>query len=128
MFYSPVERDAAPGMGANAFGPAQSVLNVIEIAVNLLYLFLAVGMEAPSASVVGLVVNTATFAKTLLYFVMVYVYQAHFGIAVVPSAALASPEDIKTFVGLWLIPNGIWLVVPFAACVTLGKQLAANNR
>ena len=57
----------------------------------------------------------------VLYFAMA----ANEDWATVPSAALKTPEDIKTFVLLFLIPNGIWIVVPALVCWTLGKQLAA---
>jgi hypothetical protein len=91
---------------------------------QLLYLVLVHLFSSPSASAVGLVVATSTFIKTVLYFLMSYFE----GIThIVPSAALATREDVNTFVTLWLIPNGIWVIVPFAVIVALARKLSTAN-
>ncbi len=85
---------------------------------------MAQGMESPSASVVGLIVASATLFKTVLYFVVVGAYG---WVKVVPSSALATPAQVQTFVLQWLIPNGIWILVPALVCIKLGSDLAAGN-
>jgi hypothetical protein len=81
-------------------------------------------MEAPSASVVGLFAATATWWKTVLYFVMV---QQTGWAKVVPSSACATAAATSDFVLYFLRPNGVWLVAPLLVVLTLAKQLATSN-
>jgi hypothetical protein len=74
--------------------------------------------------VVGLVAATCTWWKTVLYFVMVTVYGWH---KIVPSSAMLSAKMTQDFLLLFLIPNGIWLVVPLIVMITLGQQLTRAN-
>jgi hypothetical protein len=98
MFYASDADFARVVGGANAFGPAQTALNVAEIAAQLVYLYLALLAQSPAAAVVGLCVSMATLSKTVLYFVMVYYY----GI----ERMLVGTTSQRIL--LFLIPNGIW--------------------
>jgi len=149
MFYASDADYARVVGGTNAFGPAQTALNVVEIAVQLVYLYLALLAQSPAAAVVGLCVSMATLSKTVLYFVMVYFYGVERMLVGTTSQRIL----------LFLIPNGIWsacgarrapagtscflslpphpartlqtpthtpaVVVPALVVVTLGSQLTA---
>lgn len=98
MFYSSDEVYARQVGGFNAFGPSQTVMNIVEIAVQLVYLWLVFVAASPLAAVVGLCVSVATFSKTVLYFIMLYFHGYE--------KMLVGTNFQR--VTLFLIPNGIW--------------------
>jgi len=123
-FYGSDEAFAAAGLGPNAFGVVQSQMNLVELVLNGAFLALAARGDA-RARAVGLVVSTMTAAKTVTYFAMCNAY----GWArVVPSAALATAADVDTFVRLFLLPNGVWIVVPTLVAAALAGQLSEAVR
>lgn len=104
MFYSSDEVYARQVGGFNAFGPSQTVMNIVEIAVQLVYLWLVFVAASPLAAVVGLCVSVATFSKTVLYFIMLYFHGYE--------KMLVGTNFQR--VTLFLIPNGIWSECFFA--------------
>ena len=98
MFYAPDEVFTTAVGGYNAFGPSQTALNLVEIAAQLVYLYLVLRLQSPAAAVVGLCVSVATCAKTVLYFVMIYFYGVE--------KMLVGTTSQRVL--LFLIPNGIW--------------------
>ena len=98
MFYAKDEVFASVVGGHNAFGPSQTAMNVAEVAVQLVFLYLALRAKSSYASVVGLCVSVATFSKTVLYFVMLYNYGWQ-------KMLVGTTQDR---ILLFLIPNGIW--------------------
>jgi hypothetical protein len=97
MFYATDADFAANVGGKNAFGPAQSVMNLVEIGFQLWYLYL-VALESTLSNVVGLCVSVATWSKTVLYFVMLYFYG-------LDTMLKGTPWQNFT---LFLLPNGVW--------------------
>ena len=59
------------------------------------------------------VVATMTFAKTVLYFLM--------STPVCGGQDFVNYSDLKKLVILYIIPNGIWIVVPFLCMIATGK-------
>ena len=138
---------------------SQSVLNCVEVAINLLALSLLSARRFREASVTALVVCAMTCSKTVLYHTM----ELSCGLCpllqpLVPSqptrtrlppgpahpsgrrllkrgsvAPLTCPagntghNDWPTLIFLYLIPNGIWIWVPLAACFQLGSALAHDK-
>lgn len=116
-----------------AFGEAQSWLNVVEVAMNFLYLFFVHATESPSAVTVGLIVSVATLSKTVLYFMMVSLIGWN---EVVPTSKCLGPllgggpyaeDQCFDFFATFLIPNGVWIVVPFLVVCALGMHLSTAN-
>jgi len=81
----------------------------------------------PGATVVALIVSVSTFVKTCLYFMIMLNGTPT---DTVPSFACLSTWDMdqcKTFLLSYLIPNGVWIVVPLLVIYTLASQLARAN-
>lgn len=94
----------------------QSSFNVVEIVLQLVYLALARAGSSFS-TITGFTVSLMTFYKTVLYFAIAY----NGNWATVPSVAAG---DWSTLFWLYILPNGIWIVVPFLVCLNLGTKLA----
>ena len=65
------------------------------------------------AVITGLVVNSMTASKTVLYFVCEamsgFKYTKH--------------NELSKLISLYVIPNVIWVIMPVLACVSLGNAL-----
>lgn len=107
----------------DAFGKSQSAVNVLETILNFIGLYLYT-LDQNSKSqqrrglVVLLVALSATCAKTILYAFYDYFH--------VPSNTAHNkwPEYIM----LYLIPNGLWIVVPALCIIHIGSKLVAPGR
>jgi hypothetical protein len=69
LFYGSDAAFAKAGLGINAFGPTQSVMNVVEIIMGIVFLYLA-SIQHGAARPLGLVTATMTCSKTIIYFVV----------------------------------------------------------
>lgn len=104
----------------DAFNKAQSTVNIIEVSLNAMGLYLY-GLDQHSKSqqrrglVVLLVALSATVCKTVVYAFYDYYH--------VPSNT--AHNDWFTYVTLYLIPNGLWVVVPTMCIVHIGSKLVA---
>ena len=98
MFYASDEVYARNVGGYNAFGPSQTAMNIVEIGLQLVYLWLVFVSASPLASVVGLCVSVATCSKTILYFVMIYF---------IGYEKMLVGTNFQRFT-LFLLPNGTW--------------------
>ena len=123
MFYASDAAFHAAGLGVNAFGPSQSIMNLVEIALNVAFLALVRSNDS-RARVIGIVAATMTASKTVLYFVMASVLG---WTRVVPLSAMRSASEAFDFARLFLIPNGLWIVVPSLIVLTLGAQVAKKS-
>ncbi|KJA22547.1 hypothetical protein HYPSUDRAFT_40935 [Hypholoma sublateritium FD-334 SS-4] len=100
----------------DGFTNAQSLLNVIETLMNLAYLYLAHVVKWPPATIVGFAAAVMTLSKTVLYWAQEY----YCGYCAVGHN---SAWDLVT---LWIIPNGLWIVVPTFIMIQLGKDLVES--
>ncbi|KAI9509906.1 hypothetical protein F5148DRAFT_1275021 [Russula earlei] len=100
----------------NGFTNAQAFLNLIETALNLFYLYLAHVAEYPSASVVGFASAVMTLSKTVLYWLQEYYC----------NLCDIGHNDLKTLVVYWIIPNGLWIVIPTLIVYKLGKDITSS--
>ena len=73
-----------------------AVLNLIETALNVFYVYLAHVVKYPAASVVGFASATMTLSKTVLYWLQEYYC----------NLCDIGHNDLKTLVVYWIIPNG----------------------
>lgn len=104
----------------DAFGKGQSAVNLIEVTLNAIGLYLySQDQHTKSQQRRGLVVLlvslSATCAKTILYAFYDYFH--------VPSNT--AHNDWLTYVTLYIIPNYLWIVVPALCIVHIGSKLVA---
>jgi hypothetical protein len=103
------------GMG---FTGAQGMLNAIETAMYLVYLWLhfrseGTGRTGATAVLIGFSAAVMTLSKTVLYWLQEYYGNyAHIG--------HNAPFEL---ILLWIIPNGAWLIGPTYLIWDLGKSL-----
>jgi hypothetical protein len=100
----------------SGFPNAQSILNLIETALNVFYVYLAHVVKYPAASVVGFASVAMTLSKTSLYWLQEYYC----------NLCDIGHNDLKTLVIYWIIPNGLWLVIPGLIMFRLGKDIASS--
>jgi len=97
----------------NGFTNAQSMMNVIETLLNITYLYLAHIAQWPPAAIVGFASATMTLAKTALYWLQEY-YCGYCAVG---------HNSFWDLIILWVVPNGLWLVVPAFVVFQLGRDL-----
>jgi hypothetical protein len=73
-----------------------AVMNLVEIALNIFYVYLAHVVKYPAASVVGFASAVMTLWKTVLYLLQEYYC----------NYCSTGHNDMKTLVVYWIIPNG----------------------
>ncbi|KAF4610077.1 hypothetical protein D9613_010469 [Agrocybe pediades] len=97
----------------DGFTNAQSLLNVIETFLNISYVYLAHVAQWPPATIVGFAAATMTLSKTILYWAQEY----YCGFCAI------GHNTWSDLFFLWIIPNGLWIVVPTFIVIRLGKDL-----
>ncbi|KAH7890236.1 hypothetical protein F5I97DRAFT_625 [Phlebopus sp. FC_14] len=100
----------------DGFTNAQSLLNIIETSLNLAYVYLAHVCHWPPAPVIGFAAATMTLSKTVLYWAQEYYC----------GGCAIGHNGWKDLVLLWVIPNGLWIVVPSFIVYRLGRDLAST--
>ncbi|KII84018.1 hypothetical protein PLICRDRAFT_58149 [Plicaturopsis crispa FD-325 SS-3] len=100
----------------SGFTNAQSFMNIVETLLNLAYLYTAHVSAWPPAPLIGFAAATMTLSKTVLYWLQEYYC----------GGCSVGHNDAYTLVVYWIIPNGLWLVVPSLILVQLWKDLAAS--
>lgn len=63
-------------------------------------------------------VSTMTFAKTVLYFLL--------STSLCGEEHYISQNDWKTMILVYIIPNGIWIIVPFLCMVATGHKMLVS--
>ncbi|BGP45322.1 hypothetical protein JCM10450v2_001140 [Rhodotorula kratochvilovae] len=99
------------------FTSAQALMNIVESALNVLYLFLA-GRGSPVAVLVGFTATVMTAAKTVLYWLRDQ--QAGWD--------ATGHNSTRDFWVLFAIPNGAWIVVPMILSIVFYRQIARSLR
>ncbi len=112
-----VQVDKLYGNLESSFVWSQSVMNIVEIGFNLYALVLRASGNQRKGAAVALFVSACTFSKTLLYHIM----------EVSCNFCNTKQNDVRTLVALYLIPNGIWILVPGICCYILGTRLIARG-
>ncbi|KAF6752853.1 hypothetical protein DFP72DRAFT_903798 [Ephemerocybe angulata] len=102
----------------DGFTNAQSLMNVLETLGNIAYLYLAHVALSPVAPLVGFTSAALTLAKTILYWAQEY----YCGYC---SLGHNSLKDIAVF---WILPNGLWIVIPTLITLKLGSDIAGVLR
>ncbi|KAJ7705590.1 hypothetical protein B0H17DRAFT_1038372 [Mycena rosella] len=100
----------------DGFTNAQSLLNVVETLMNIVYLYTAHVAAWPPAPLVGFAAATMTLSKTVLYWAQEYYC----------NYCAVGHNTLSDLITYWIVPNGLWLLVPSLIIVQLGKDLAAD--
>ncbi|KZW00855.1 hypothetical protein EXIGLDRAFT_603719 [Exidia glandulosa HHB12029] len=100
----------------NGFTSAQSAMNLIETFLNLYYVYLTHVSPSPYAPVVGISSAVMTLSKTVLYWLVEYYC----------NYCAVGHNNVVDLITLWIIPNGIWLIVPTLVIIRLGKDIARS--
>ncbi len=104
------------GTQTDAWGEAQSWLNLLEVIV--LITALSIRRSRPGTAVIlGLVVSTATFWKTVAYFAI----EICSGLE--KTHAALDRGDLAGFLFVGVLPNLFWIAIPLLAMVSLGRVL-----
>ncbi|EAU86726.1 hypothetical protein CC1G_06487 [Coprinopsis cinerea okayama7 len=101
----------------DGFTNAQSFVNMLEQIGGIAYLYLAHVAQSPAAPVVAFGTVISTLSKTVLYWAQEY----YCGFCAIGHNGV--PQLI-----LWVILNGIWIVVPAIISVQLYQDLAKSLR
>lgn len=100
----------------DAFGSAQSWGNLVEV---LAIAWVLLNRKTTRGALGALVVCTATFWKTILYFLVEICGNLNY------TKHVLDAGDTKGFLGIVIAPNAVWIVVPALAIVTLLRRLHA---
>ena len=110
----------------NPFVKAQSIMNIMECVVNYIGLYVyhiqyKRGNRRNVTERTGLVILlcsvSATLAKTLLYGIHDMYH----------TPSNTAHNNYIDWIFVYIIPNGLWIVVPAAVCVHIGSKLAHTN-
>ncbi|KAL1941661.1 hypothetical protein VTO73DRAFT_7100 [Trametes versicolor] len=102
----------------DGFTNAQSALNIVENFMNIAYLYLAHVSGSPAAPLVGFASAVMTLSKTVLYWLQEFYC----------GGCAVGHNDLKTLIVYWIIPNGLWLVVPSFIIWQLTKDITGMLR
>jgi hypothetical protein len=99
----------------DGFPNAQSLLNIGETILNLLYVYLTHVKSLPSAPVIGFAAANLTLGKTLLY-----VIQDLFC-----NRCTTGHNTLGVLLTYYILPNMCWIVFPALIVHRLGKDIAS---
>jgi len=100
----------------DGFTGAQSAMNVVETALNVVYMYIE--STSPVAPLVGFTAASLTLAKTMLYWLQEYFC----------GYCAVGHNGLFNLVVAWMIPNGAWLVAPAVIMYILGRDLVTSLR
>ncbi|EJD37893.1 hypothetical protein AURDEDRAFT_72744 [Auricularia subglabra TFB-10046 SS5] len=99
----------------DGFPSAQSFMNLVETALNLLYVYKTHVNPSPAAPIIGLSSAVMTISKTVLYWTQEY--YCNF---------CAVGHNSVGLLLLWIILNGTWLVIPTFVILRLSKDITRS--
>ncbi|RMX57083.1 hypothetical protein pdam_00008222 [Pocillopora damicornis] len=91
----------------------KSHMNLVEMCLNVISLIMYNRGKVGLSVLVAFMVSTMTFSKTVFYFLV--------SSELCGGQHFVNHNDWKSAVFLYIIPNGIWILVPFLCMVTLGN-------
>jgi hypothetical protein len=87
-------------------------MNVVEVTLGFIALFLHLKSD-PRSVVLGFGVALMTLAKTVLYLLLEYI----------SGMENVIHNDLRTLMLLYIIPNGVWIIVPTLVVFAAGSRL-----
>ncbi|MFT4210284.1 MAG: hypothetical protein QM626_00295 [Microbacterium sp.] len=111
VFYSSFDHRYAD---FDAFGSAQSWANLLEVVVLIVAICLR---RRWSGVVLALIVSTATFWKTVIYFLV----EISSGLEMTRQSL--EQGNLVGFLAVAVLPNLVWIVVPLSVVIVLGRRV-----
>ncbi|KIY65816.1 hypothetical protein CYLTODRAFT_432071 [Cylindrobasidium torrendii FP15055 ss-10] len=100
----------------DGFPNAQSLMNLIETALNLLFVYLSLVAHWPAAPLVGFASALMTLSKTVLY--LLNEFYCNF--------CSIGKLGLRDLIQFYILPNGFWIVVPTLIVASLGREIASR--
>ncbi|KKA27838.1 hypothetical protein TD95_004125 [Thielaviopsis punctulata] len=107
----------------SGFTGAQSALNVVETAMYLFYMAAAAraggtvtGKCGAKVLLVGFSAAVMTLSKTVLYWANEYF----------SGYANIGHNNLSTLITMWIIPNGLWIVMPSYMVYSMGSNILSS--
>ncbi|EED78523.1 predicted protein, partial [Postia placenta Mad-698-R] len=98
----------------HGFPNAQAFLTLVENFMNIGYLWLVHAQGSPAAPLLGFASALMTLSKTALYWLIEYYC----------GGCSIMHNDLQTLVAYWVLPMGLWLLVPACIVWRLGQDIA----
>jgi len=108
-----VKVDKMYGDMKDDFVYSQSIMNLVEVSLNIFALQRLFSGREKEAMIVAIIVSTMTCSKTILYHLM----------EIVSGFKNTGHNDNATFFLLYLFPNGVWIWIPAAIMYVLSCKL-----
>lgn len=110
----------------NGFTNAQSALNLFEVLLQIYFLWLRkVPGRQNKALLIGYTVSVMTLSKTVLYWLQEYYsgFLSELRKKLIHRYADIGHNSVDRLILLWIIPNGVWIVVPAILVKQFGAEL-----
>ena len=102
------------GKASSAWGEAQSWMNLVEV-VGLIVVFC--NLRKPWVPILALIIQTATFWKTVAYFTI----EAASGLE--KTRHSLESGDLLGFLAVGVLPNVFWIVIPLLSMIALWRLI-----
>jgi len=102
----------------DGFTNAQSFMNLVETALNVYYVYAQHVLASPSAPLIGFASAVMTLSKTVLYWLQEYYC----------GGCAVGHNDAFTLFWFWIVPNGLWLLIPTLIIYQLSKDISTSLR
>lgn len=96
---------------------AQAIMSLLESLVTFAALAASARRLGPQAMLLAFCSSTLTCAKTVLIML----------VEIVSRGGNVGHNDLGTLIGLYLVPNGVWIVVPLAVAIVTGRTLLRRS-
>jgi len=102
----------------DGFPNAQSALNIVELAINALYLYSTYVLDSPVAPLFGFTTQLMTLSKTVLYIAQEYFC----------GFCNIGHNTTKDLILYYVCTNGFWILFPTLITIRLGRDIATALR
>ena len=94
-----------------------ALINILEVALSIISLLIFCSRNFKAAAILIIVVSTMTCSKTLLYFMM----------EAVGGFKHTRQNDYVTLFTFYLVPNGIWILLPLKVICSISGTLVRDG-
>lgn len=97
----------------DTFVIGQSFMNLLEMCLNIVILMMQNSSKSGLAVLLAFMVSTMTLSKTVFYFLV--------SSKLCGGHHFLSHNDWRTVIFLFIVPNGIWIVLPLLCMIATGQ-------
>lgn len=102
----------------DTFVKGVSLMNLVEVFLSFITVAIHISGKAGLSVLFAFMVSTMTFSKTVMYFLV--------STPLCGGQHFVNHDDWRKTIFLYIIPNGIWIVVPFFCMVAAGCILVRS--